>query len=64
MDLMYDHLRHGRPLPPNQVVHTIPRGAGTPSPPPITPGNVPPIADAPPPNDQITFTEGQVKIPN
>jgi hydroxybutyrate-dimer hydrolase len=64
MDLMYDHLRHGRPLPPSQVVHTIPRGAGTPSPPPITPGNVPPIADAPPPNDQITFTEGQVKIPN
>ena len=26
MDLMYDHLRHGRPLPPSQVVHTTPRG--------------------------------------
>src|SRR5262249_61460821 len=22
MDLMYGHLRHGRPLPPSQVVHT------------------------------------------
>jgi hypothetical protein len=29
MDLMYDHLRNGRALPPSQVVHTVPRG-GTP----------------------------------
>jgi hydroxybutyrate-dimer hydrolase len=64
MDLMYDHLRHGRSLPPSQVVHTIPRGAGAPLPPPITLANVPPIADAPPPSNQITFTAGQVKIPN
>jgi hydroxybutyrate-dimer hydrolase len=64
MDLMYDHLRHGRSLPPSQVVHTIPRGAGTPLPPPITLVNVPAIADAPSPSNQITFTAGQVKIPN
>jgi hydroxybutyrate-dimer hydrolase len=64
MELMYDHLRHGRSLPPSQVVHTIPRGIGTPLPPPITLANVPPIADAPPPSNQITFTAGQVKIPN
>jgi hydroxybutyrate-dimer hydrolase len=64
MDLMYDHLRHRRSLPPSQVVHTIPRGIGTPLPPPITLANVPPIADAPPPSNQITFTAGQVKIPN
>jgi hydroxybutyrate-dimer hydrolase len=61
MDIMYDHLRHGRPLPPSQVVHTTPRGAGAP---PITASNVPPIADAPPPGNQITFTGGQVRIPN
>jgi hydroxybutyrate-dimer hydrolase len=61
MDLMYDHLRHGRSLPPSQVVHTTPRGVGAP---PITAGNVPPIADAPPPGAQITFTAGQVKIPD
>ena len=30
MDLMYDHLRHGRALPPSQVVHTTPRGVGAP----------------------------------
>jgi hydroxybutyrate-dimer hydrolase len=64
MDLMYDHLRHGRSLPPSQVVHTVPRGAGTPLPPPITFANVPAIADAPSPSNQITFTAGQVKIPN
>jgi hydroxybutyrate-dimer hydrolase len=61
MDLMYDHLRHGRPLPPSQVVHAIPRGPGAPLPPPITPANVPPIGEAPPP---VTFAAGQVKIPD
>ena len=61
MDLMYDHLRNGRPLPPSQVVHTTPRGPGAP---PITAANVPPIADAPPPSARITFTNGQVKIPD
>jgi hydroxybutyrate-dimer hydrolase len=61
MDLMYDHLRHGRPLPASQVVHTLPRGPGAP---PITAANVPPIADAPPPSAMITFTGGQVNIPN
>jgi hydroxybutyrate-dimer hydrolase len=60
MDLMFDHLRHGHPLPPSQVVHTTPRGPGAP---PITAANVPPIAAAPPPGAQITFTGGQVRIP-
>jgi hydroxybutyrate-dimer hydrolase len=61
MDLMYDHLRHGRALPPSQVVHTTPRGVGAP---PITAANVPPIADTPPSNALITFAGGQVNIPN
>ncbi|MFL6807018.1 MAG: 3-hydroxybutyrate oligomer hydrolase family protein, partial [Xanthobacteraceae bacterium] len=61
MDLMYDHLRNGRALPPSQVVHTIPRGPGAP---PITAANVPPIADTPPPAALITFTGGQVRIPD
>jgi len=61
MDLMYDHLRHGGALPPSQVVHTTPRGAGAP---PITAANVPPIAAAPPASALITFTGGQVNIPN
>jgi len=61
MDLMYNYLRHGQPLPPSQVVHTTPRGVGAP---PITAANVPPIADAPPSNALITFANGQVNIPN
>jgi hydroxybutyrate-dimer hydrolase len=61
MDLMYDHLRSGRPLPPSQVVHTVPRGVGAP---PITASNLPPIADSPSPGVLITFTSGQVNIPN
>jgi hydroxybutyrate-dimer hydrolase len=61
MDLMYDHLRNGRPLPPSQVVHTTPRGPALPV---ISAANVPPIADAPAAGALITFTGGQVRIPN
>jgi hydroxybutyrate-dimer hydrolase len=61
MDLMYRHLRQGAPLPPSQVVHTAPRGPGAP---PITAANVPPIADSPPASAQITFSAGQVRIPD
>jgi hydroxybutyrate-dimer hydrolase len=61
MDLMYDHLRRGRALPPSQVVHTTPRGPGAP---PITAANVPPIGDSPPSNMLITFSSGQVRIPD
>jgi hydroxybutyrate-dimer hydrolase len=60
MDLVYDHLRSGRPLPPSQVVYTTPRGPGAP---PISAANVPPIADAPAPSALITFSGGQVNIP-
>jgi len=61
MDLMYAHLRLGAPLPPSQVVHTIPRGPGAP---PITAANVPPIAAVPAPGVLITFSGGQVNIPD
>ena len=61
MDLMYAHLRQGAPLPPSQVVHTTPRGPGAP---PITAANVPPIAASPPASAQITFSGGQVRIPD
>lgn len=61
MDLMYAHLKQGTPLPPSQVVHTTPRGAGAPA---ITATNVPPIAAAPAAGALITFTAGQVRIPD
>jgi hydroxybutyrate-dimer hydrolase len=61
MDLMYDHLRNGRALPRSQVVHTTPRGPGAP---PITTANVPPISDSPAASSLITFSGGQVRIPD
>jgi hydroxybutyrate-dimer hydrolase len=61
LDAMYAHLTQGTPLPPSQVVHTTPRGPGTPAP-PITPANVPPFDPAPGPN-AITFDGTTLTIP-
>jgi hydroxybutyrate-dimer hydrolase len=61
MDLMLAHLRHDDALPPSKVVHTTPRGAGAPA---ITAANVPPIAGTPAAGALITFTAGEVRIPN
>lgn len=61
MDLMYDHLRTGRPLPQSQVVHTTLRGPGAL---PIGAANVPPISDTPLSSNLITFASDQVRIPN
>jgi hydroxybutyrate-dimer hydrolase len=49
---MYAHLTEGTPLPPSQVVHTVPRGAGAPA---LTSTNVPAIAANPPAADRIRF---------
>jgi hydroxybutyrate-dimer hydrolase len=65
MDLMYAHLKRGAPLPPSQVVHTMPRGKGSDGKvPPITPANLPPISAAPPPDALVTFAANQVRIPD
>jgi hydroxybutyrate-dimer hydrolase len=61
LDLMYDHLRNGRALPPSQLVRTRPRGDAAP---PIAADNVPPISDTPSPGDRITPGAAQVRIPN
>ena len=61
LDLIYAHLSNGTPLPPSQVVHTIPRGPGAP---PITAANVPPIATNPDAASLITFTGNVLGIPD
>jgi hydroxybutyrate-dimer hydrolase len=61
LDLMYDHLRNGRALPPSQLVRTQPRGDATR---PISANNVPSISDTPPSGDRIIFGAAQVRIPN
>ncbi len=63
LNLMYDHLKNGKPLPPSQVVHTVPRGGTPGSAPPLTTANVPPISTSPAASDLITFSNGVVKIP-
>ena len=61
MDLMFDHLKNGTPLPPNQVIRTIPRGGNVP---PISEAiNLPPIDPAPGVLEQITFAENELRIP-
>ena len=61
MNLMYDHLKNGAPLPPSQVVHTTPRGAGAP---PITSSNVPPILQAPAAGNLIVMDKKTLLIPD
>jgi hydroxybutyrate-dimer hydrolase len=63
MDLMFDHLKHRSPLPPSQVVRTVPRGGTPGAAPAITAANVPPIKNAPAASDLILFGGGTLRIP-
>lgn len=64
MDAMFIRLRIGTALPPSQVVHTTPRGGVPGAAPAITAANVPPIAAAPLPANQIIFNGTSVSVPN
>ena len=65
LDLMYAHLREGRPLPASQVVHTVPRGGAVGgSVPDLALANVPPIAADPAAATRITFSDGTLRIPD
>ncbi len=63
MDLMYDHLKNGTPLPPSQVVRTVPRGGTPGAAPALTAANVPPISATPAAGDLITFDGTTLHIP-
>ena len=64
MDLMYDHLKHGTPLPPSQVVRTVPRGGTPGAAPALTAANIPPISATPAAGDLITFDGAALRIPD
>jgi len=64
MDAMWAHLTSNVPLPPAQVVRTVPRGGTPGAAPPITTANVPPILAAPPAANQITFAGNTLTIPD
>ncbi len=63
LDMMYDHLKTGAPLPPSQVVRATPRGTEA-----YTAANVPALLPlpslAPAVGDRITFAAGVLSIPD
>ncbi|SIT36270.1 D-(-)-3-hydroxybutyrate oligomer hydrolase [Paraburkholderia piptadeniae] len=62
LDLMWNHLKSGAPLPPSQVIRTVPRG-GTPGAAPVlTTANLPAIAMSPGAN-AIQVGAGAVNVP-
>jgi hydroxybutyrate-dimer hydrolase len=64
LDLMYEHLKGGKPLPPSQVVHTVPRGGTPGAAPALTAANVPPIRATPAAADLITFSRSTLFVPD
>ena len=64
MDAMYARLKSNTPLPPPQVVRTVPRGGTPGAAPALTLANVPPISAAPAAGNQITFSHNTVTIPD
>jgi hydroxybutyrate-dimer hydrolase len=63
LDLMWSHLKNGTPLPPSQVVHTVPRGGAPGAAPALTTANLPAIATNPGAN-AITVANGALNVPN
>ena len=64
LNLMWNHLRNGTPLPPSQVIRTTPRGGTPGAAPSISSINLPPISLTPAAGDAIGFTGTTVQIPN
>lgn len=64
MDGMWAHLTSGTPLPPSQVVRTVPRGGVSGAAPALTAANVPPIQAHPAAGDVISFSGNTLTIPD
>ena len=62
LDAVYDHLKNGKPLPPSQVVRTVPRGGTAGQAPAITAANVPLPAAVPAAADRISVTGGDTVV--
>jgi len=63
LDAVYAYLKDGTPLPPSQVVRTVPRGGTAGAAPALAASNVPAIASAPAAGDTITFTASTIVVP-
>lgn len=64
LDAMWDHLRHGQPLPESQVLRTVPRGGVPGAAPAITEANVPPIPRRAAPENAIRMVGNTLVVPD
>lgn len=64
LDLMWNHLRNGAPLPAHQVVRTVPRGGEPGKAPPIQASNLPAISLQPQAGNRIVIDAGRVVLPD
>ncbi|WP_428983380.1 D-(-)-3-hydroxybutyrate oligomer hydrolase [Paraburkholderia diazotrophica] len=62
LDLMWNHLKSGAPLPPSQVIRTVPRGGTPGAAPALTTANLPAISMSPGAN-AIQVGAGAVNVP-
>ncbi|TXC88777.1 D-(-)-3-hydroxybutyrate oligomer hydrolase [Paraburkholderia azotifigens] len=62
LNLMWNHLKSGAPLPPSQVIRTVPRGGTAGSAPALTTANLPTISMSPGSN-AIQVAAGAVNVP-
>ncbi|MCX5539055.1 D-(-)-3-hydroxybutyrate oligomer hydrolase [Paraburkholderia sp. CNPSo 3076] len=63
LNLMWSHLKNGTPLPPSQVIRTIPRGGSPGAAPPLGLANLPAIVENPGSN-AIRANDGVVNVPH
>ncbi|MFC3997447.1 3-hydroxybutyrate oligomer hydrolase family protein [Nocardiopsis sediminis] len=64
LDLMWARLADDRPLPPSQVIRTVPRGGAPGEAPALTEANVPPILPSPGADDRIDVRGASVRVPD
>jgi hydroxybutyrate-dimer hydrolase len=64
LELIHAHLTRKEPLPPSQVVRTVPRGGAPGAAPPLTRANLTPIGQRPERGDLIEVRAGRVTVPD
>ncbi|KGC90783.1 D-(-)-3-hydroxybutyrate oligomer hydrolase [Burkholderia pseudomallei] len=62
LNLMWNHLKSGAPLPPSQVIRTVPRGGVPGAAPALSTANLPPIVQSPGAN-AIAVNAGVIDVP-
>jgi hydroxybutyrate-dimer hydrolase len=63
LNLMWSHLKNGTPLPPSQVIRTVPRGGTAGAAPELSVANLPAIV-ANPGSNAISVNHGVVNVPH